>query len=181
MTGTTLMRTSGNPEPHDPGVRPLRSALTEDEMITSACSSSWAEMRSPRSASIPANGCWAVASATCRLPREGVVVLGITRARGGYIGAPPASTEFEPGDTLVLYGQADALDELRRRRAGIAGEQEHEWAKARHSALVRREAAAEARHKERRSEGCTHFPHLRTCQIGESSPCAAALRWRSEF
>jgi TrkA-C domain len=80
------------------------------------------------------------------LAREGVVVLGITRASGQYMGAPPAGTEFEAGDTLVLYGQADALDELRRRQAGTAGDREHERAKARHSALIQREAAADARH-----------------------------------
>jgi hypothetical protein len=85
------------------------------------------------------------------LAREGVVVLGITRAPGGYMGAPPAGTEFESGDTLVLYGQADALDELRRRRVGSTGDREHETAKARHSALVRREAAADARRKQRES------------------------------
>jgi hypothetical protein len=92
------------------------------------------------------------------LAREGVVVLGITRARGGYMGAPPAGTEFEPGDTLVLYGQSDALDELRSRRVGTAGEQAHERAKARHSALVRREAAAEARHKKQGSDGADIHP-----------------------
>jgi uncharacterized membrane protein len=92
------------------------------------------------------------------LAREGVVVLGITRARGGYIGAPPAGTEFEPGDTLVLYGQADALDELRRRRVGAAGDREHERAKARHSALVRREGAADARHKKKGSDNAGISP-----------------------
>jgi hypothetical protein len=92
------------------------------------------------------------------LAGEGVVVLGIRRARGGYMGAPPVGTEFESGDTLVLYGQADALDELRRRRAGSAGEQEHERAKVRHSALVRREAATDARRKKQRSNSAGISP-----------------------
>jgi hypothetical protein len=80
-----------------------------------------------------------------QLEQEGVVVLGIQRAGGEYMGAPPIGTRFELGDTLVLYGRTEALAQLRDRRADAAGEQAHERAKAEQSALLARQAAAETR------------------------------------
>jgi hypothetical protein len=84
-----------------------------------------------------------------QLEQEGVVVLGIRRAGGGYMGAPPVGTRFELGDTLVLYGKTEALAELRVRRADATGEQAHERAKAEQSALLTRQAAAEKRRVDR--------------------------------
>jgi len=55
------------------------------------------------------------------LPAEGVLVLGIQRREGGYIGAPTGQTEVRPGDTLILYGLIDRLDELDDRKADPAG------------------------------------------------------------
>lgn len=51
------------------------------------------------------------------LPAEGVLILGIRRD-DSYIGAPQPETETKPGDTLVLYGQRDRLQELSGRRRG---------------------------------------------------------------
>lgn len=61
----------------------------------------------------------------CKLHKEGVLVLGIYRNDGSYIGAPTGNTEIEPGDTLVLYGRAESLRELGERQAGAEGEQAH--------------------------------------------------------
>ena len=83
------------------------------------------------------------------LEQEGVVVLGIQRADGEYMGAPPVGSRFDVGDTLVLYGRSTALDELRTRRAGVAGDEAHERAKSEQSALLTRQAAAEARRARR--------------------------------
>ncbi|MGN8215905.1 TrkA C-terminal domain-containing protein [Halococcus salifodinae] len=46
------------------------------------------------------------------LPAEGVLPLAVERADGTYIGAPGPDVEKEPGDTLVLFGQEDRLQEL---------------------------------------------------------------------
>ena len=59
--------------------------------------------------------------------QEGVVVLGIQREDGTYIGAPAAEDEITPGDTLVTYGQEERLKELVGRSAD--DEQAHEDAK----------------------------------------------------
>jgi hypothetical protein len=61
----------------------------------------------------------------CRLTEEGVIVLGVYRADGSYIGVPRSDTRFYPGDNLVLYGRAGALKELDRRRRGAEGEESH--------------------------------------------------------
>ena len=37
---------------------------------------------------------------------EGVLVLGIIRANGNYVGAPKGFTEISPGDLLILYGRS---------------------------------------------------------------------------
>jgi Trk K+ transport system NAD-binding subunit len=58
---------------------------------------------------------------TCRLPDAGITVLGITRGTGGYVGVPTAETLVSARDVLVLYGHADALAELDKRRAGPPG------------------------------------------------------------
>lgn len=55
------------------------------------------------------------------LPDEGVLVLGISRPDGDYIGAPKGETCIEPGDTVLLYGRAPVLDSIDKRSAGTAG------------------------------------------------------------
>ena len=60
-----------------------------------------------------------------KLSDEGVLVLGIEKAGGGYIGAPRGNTKTEPGDTLVLYGRLDVLQELDERMAGPEGNWAH--------------------------------------------------------
>jgi TrkA-C domain len=74
-----------------------------------------------------------------RLRDEGIVVLGIHRAGGGFVGVPHKHTRIEPGDTLVLYGLARRLHELDERPSGAAGDQAHA-------------AAVAARQEEDRSE-----------------------------
>lgn len=66
----------------------------------------------------------------CRLTDEGVTVLGISRADGDYLGVPQADTEVRAGDTLILYGREDSLEELDTRPADASGDQAHERAKA---------------------------------------------------
>jgi len=60
-----------------------------------------------------------------RLRDEGVLVLGIYRADGSYIGAPRGWTEIHPGDTLILYGRASLLTELDARQSGAQGDRAH--------------------------------------------------------
>jgi hypothetical protein len=62
---------------------------------------------------------------------EGVVVLGLTRTEGGYLGAPTGATTVRPGDILILYGREDGLNEIDRRPSGDEGDRMHARAVAR--------------------------------------------------
>ncbi len=86
----------------------------------------------------------------CSLPEEGVNVLGIYREDGSYVGVPKGSTEVYPGDTLVLYGQADSLQELDARRAGTEGDRAHDEATEGERRRMARQDRQEAAHKEKR-------------------------------
>jgi hypothetical protein len=56
---------------------------------------------------------------------EGVVVLGVRRDGGAYVGAPDGDTAIAQGDVLTLYGREDRVAELDRRARGDAGDQAH--------------------------------------------------------
>lgn len=78
------------------------------------------------------------------LRSEGVIVLGVTRCRGGYLGVPEPTTRVEDGDVLVVYGREQDLDEVDDRPAGPTGDESHRQAVARHETGRRQEAAADA-------------------------------------
>ncbi len=63
--------------------------------------------------------------ANLHLPAEGVLVLGIRRADGTFLGAPRGHTPVHEHDTLVVYGFADALEDLGTRRVGMEGDRAH--------------------------------------------------------
>lgn len=63
--------------------------------------------------------------AELELSREGVLVLGITRAEGGYVGAPRGDTQLGVGDIVMLYGKQSVLSDLDERRAGVGGQLRH--------------------------------------------------------
>lgn len=71
--------------------------------------------------------------ADLELPREGVLVLGITRSDGSYLGAPRGDSELAAGDTALLYGRESVLAELDQRRAGVGGHLRHAESVARES------------------------------------------------
>lgn len=74
-----------------------------------------------------------------RLNREGVVVLGVRRIDGRYVGAPSGGTTIRAGDTVIVYGEAGQLDELRDRKEGASGDEAHETASARRRLLDHQE------------------------------------------
>jgi len=64
-----------------------------------------------------------------KLRDEGIMVLGITRENGTYLGAPTGTTKIFPKDTLILYGRSSALENLDRRLKGTRGDREHDAAR----------------------------------------------------
>jgi len=62
------------------------------------------------------------------LPKEGIVVLGITKRDGRYIGAPRGGSRIEPGDAVLLYGRSEELSALDNRPSSDQGEKQREAA-----------------------------------------------------
>lgn len=60
-----------------------------------------------------------------RLADEGILVLGIEKPDGTYLGAPRGGTRLAVDDRLVLYGRQDIIANLDERRAGSSGNWEH--------------------------------------------------------
>lgn len=82
--------------------------------------------------------------AELQLRDEGVNVLGITRGDGRYLGVPRGDTEVQPGDTLILYGRGNILQNLDTRRADWEGEQQHRNAVAEQERVSAEQQAEDA-------------------------------------
>ncbi len=78
-----------------------------------------------------------------KLAEEGVLVLGIEKADGTYLGAPRGGSEVDTGDTIIMYGPEQTLAEIDQRRKGKAGTLAHERAVAEQKQREAREEAAE--------------------------------------
>lgn len=62
------------------------------------------------------------------LSAEGVLVLGIHRANGKYVGSPNGKTVVQAGDVLSVYGPQNRLEELDLRKKGYEGDRAHKIA-----------------------------------------------------
>lgn len=60
-----------------------------------------------------------------KLDLEGVLVLGIKRNSGEYIGIPQGDTIFQVGDSITLYGHSEQIDDINSRSVGRKGENSH--------------------------------------------------------
>jgi hypothetical protein len=54
-----------------------------------------------------------------------VLVLGVVRADGSYVGAPRGEAILSAGDVVILYGRAAVFGDLDERRAGVGGQLRH--------------------------------------------------------
>ncbi len=70
--------------------------------------------------------------AQAQLQQEGVLVLGIYRADGSYLGAPKGRTVINAEDTLIAYGKSEVLQEIEDRIVGNLGDVEHRDAVSEH-------------------------------------------------
>ncbi len=63
--------------------------------------------------------------AELNLSQEGILVLGVKRPDGTYLGAPKGPTCIRDNDILIMYGRSPVLAELDRRDAGWRGDVAH--------------------------------------------------------
>lgn len=59
------------------------------------------------------------------LKEEGMIVLGISRKNGNFLGTPDGDTYIREEDSLIIYGRASALNKLEKRLKGDEGNREH--------------------------------------------------------
>ena len=78
--------------------------------------------------------------AECELGDEGIMVLGIKRFDGTYLGAPRGSTLILPQDILIIYGRVGKIEDLDQRRKNKRGDQQHEKAVAEQQQVIEEEA-----------------------------------------
>ncbi len=79
---------------------------------------------------------------TLDLRKEGVVVLGVDRPDGTYLGAPVAETVIQPSDVVIIYGRRRAIAELDQRARGAVGDSAHAAAVAEQARIIDEEGAA---------------------------------------
>ena len=75
------------------------------------------------------------------LSKEGVLVLGVKRKKGNYVGIPQADTDIRCGDILTVYAGIARLEELDKRRKGRHGEKAHKEAVSETIDIVEKEEA----------------------------------------
>lgn len=56
---------------------------------------------------------------------EGILMLGIRRTDGYFLGTPNGSSFAKAGDRVIMYGRDEALREISERRAGEEGAEQH--------------------------------------------------------
>jgi hypothetical protein len=67
---------------------------------------------------------------------EGIVVLGIERVDGSYLGVPTSDTVIEVGDVVVLYSRSESIARLDGRQQGQSGDAAHEAAVREQTAVI---------------------------------------------
>ncbi|UCD37431.1 MAG: TrkA C-terminal domain-containing protein [Fidelibacterota bacterium] len=78
--------------------------------------------------------------AQSELGDEGIIVLGIKRADGSYLGAPHGKTLVLPKDVLIVYGRISQVEDLDKRRQTKRGDQQHEKAIVEQQKIIEEEA-----------------------------------------
>ncbi len=74
-----------------------------------------------------------------RLRDEGMIVLGIVRGDGSYLGVPSRDTRIEGGDTVIVYGRNRDFPRLAARHASGEGDRLHRQAVREHQQVAREE------------------------------------------
>lgn len=70
--------------------------------------------------------------ADSELRNEGVMILGLTRKDGKYIGVPRGKYQLHAGEELVLYGNKEDIAKIKDRIKGRWGDREHDLAVEEH-------------------------------------------------
>jgi len=72
---------------------------------------------------------------------EGILILGIKRPDGNYVGAPQGQTSINQQDRLVVYGHEDAIAQISHRLHGRSGDRAHQMAMSKQDRQLREQQA----------------------------------------
>ncbi len=74
---------------------------------------------------------WLIGStlAELKLTEVGVLILGIVEAKGTYNGVPRGGYTVKSDDKLIMYGRADEIEQISKRRDKLQGKMEHKLSK----------------------------------------------------
>lgn len=61
-----------------------------------------------------------------KLRDEGIIVIGVNRENGDYIGVPDGQTDVRHGDILITYGRAQVIENLDQREKSSGANHEHQ-------------------------------------------------------
>ena len=70
---------------------------------------------------------------------EGILILGIYRPNGNYVGAPQGETSIKVRDRIVVYGHDDAINQISHRLLGNRGDQEHLVAMTKQNSMLKKQ------------------------------------------
>ncbi|MFO7923188.1 MAG: TrkA C-terminal domain-containing protein [Bacteroidales bacterium] len=76
---------------------------------------------------------------TSKLRDEGLNILAVSRNDDTFVGNPVGSTIIKPGDSLIIYGRAEALEKLENRIKGAPGDSEHKEMSKKQNKIVKKE------------------------------------------
>lgn len=79
--------------------------------------------------------------AELKLKDEGVLVIGIIKANGSYLGVPRGHYSLELEDKAVVYGKSDNIAAITSRKADAEGEESHQEGIAAHKEEIQEEDA----------------------------------------
>lgn len=102
-----------------------------------------------------------------RLRDEGILVLGVVRRDGTYLGIPGKETVIEPGDTAILYGRDDVFAELAGRPSGEEGDRAHDRVRSQLRRVVTTARRAGSRTRGLRNRGDEPGAHERGSTPGD--------------
>lgn len=74
-----------------------------------------------------------------KLSHEGLIVLGVKRHDGSYLGIPSDKTEVIPGDLITFYGGSKTIRSIGKRKKGESGDLAHARAVDKQEKIVKEE------------------------------------------
>lgn len=78
--------------------------------------------------------------AELKLTDEGVLILGVVQENGAYNGVPRGNYRIKPKDRLIMYGQAEQIEKISKRRDKLQGRMEHQQSKKEFDEQLKEEA-----------------------------------------